>query len=147
VITVVLRGEPVGWQRTGLRVITPRGKKPFAVPYTPAQTRQYQAALALAAKVAARGRLLDGALKLTVTAFMGVPASWSKKKRDAALAGVVRPTGKPDFDNLAKQVDALKGIVWHDDAQVVDARVIKIYGEEPMLKIEVQAADGNGGLL
>jgi Holliday junction resolvase RusA-like endonuclease len=69
---------------------------------------------------------------------MGVPRSWPAKKRDAALTGVVRPTGRPDWDNLAKSgLDALNGIVFADDSQVVEATVKKVYSEVPLLRIEV----------
>lgn len=141
-----LHGEPVGWQRTGLRVITPKFGKPFASVYTPAETRACENALALAAKVAMKGRgPLDGPLLLCVTAFMPVPRSWSQRKRDAALAGTVRPTVKPDWDNLGKMTDALKGIVWSDDTQVVDGRVVKRYAENPRLRVEVCAVDPLAG--
>jgi Holliday junction resolvase RusA-like endonuclease len=145
VIRFELHGVPVGWQRTGLRVIAPRHGKPFATVYTPAKTRTFERALALAAKVAMRGRPpLEGPLVLCVTAFMPVPNSWSQKKRDAALAGTVRPTGKFDWDNLGKCTDSLNKIVWIDDAQIVDGRVVKIYDEKPRLRIEVaQCQAGN----
>jgi len=137
-ISFELHGKPVGWQRTGLRVVTPKGKKPFATIYTPAETRAYQRAVALAAKVAMKGQgPLAGPLRLLVIAFMPVPASWSGRKRDAALAGTLRPTVKPDYDNIIKQMDALKGIVWTDDVQVVDGRAVKLYAENPRLRVEI----------
>jgi len=55
------------------------------------------------------------------------------------LEGRVLPTSKPDGDNNLKLVqDALNEIVWRDDAQVVDARVIKRYAAEPALRIQVR---------
>ena len=69
---------------------------------------------------------------------MGVPPSWTRKRRDDALAGVIRPTGKPDYDNIGKVVDALNGIVWVDDSQIVDARIRKLYDERARLVIEVE---------
>jgi Holliday junction resolvase RusA-like endonuclease len=148
VISFELHGDPVGWQRTGLRVIVPRFTKPFASIYTPKETRQYQAAIGMAAKVAMQGKpLFDGPVTFCVTAFMRVPRSWSNKKRDAALAGTIRPAVKPDFDNIGKNVaDALKDIVWKDDVQVVDGRVIKIYDERPRLLVEIAACE-TGDLL
>ena len=141
-IKIVLVGEPQGWERNGVRIITPRGKKPFPVIYTKSATRNYQEALAAHAALAMRGReVLDEPLTIRVTAVMGVPASWSLKKREQALAGLLRPTGKPDFDNLAKMVDALKGIVWRDDALVVTATIRKVYGSRPQLRIDVGPAD------
>jgi Holliday junction resolvase RusA-like endonuclease len=141
VISFELHGEPVAWKRAGLRVVTPKnGGKPFAMVYTPALTRDYQRAVALAAKVAMKGRTpLLGPLRLIVTAFLAVPKSWPIKRRDAALAGTVRPTGVPDWDNLGKQAaDAVKGILWIDDSQVVDGTVRKYYDERPRLRIEVE---------
>jgi Holliday junction resolvase RusA-like endonuclease len=64
--------------------------------------------------------LLDRALCLFLEARMSIPSSWSKKKHALALRGSLRPTGRPDLDNLAKIVDALKGVVWVDDSLIVD---------------------------
>ena len=147
-ISFELHGQPTGWQRSGLRVVTPKGKKPFATIYTPAETRKYQDALAWAAKAAMRAKApFDGPLELTVSAFMAVPPSWPQKKRDAALAGIVRPTGKPDADNFLKQIDALKGITWKDDAQIVDARIVKRYDERPRLRIDIKPCTTSENLL
>jgi Holliday junction resolvase RusA-like endonuclease len=147
VISFELLGEPVGWQRTGVRIVKPKFGKQFATLYTPAETRAYEKALALVAKVAMAGAgkpaPITGPLRLTVTAFMPVPASWSRKKRDAALAGAIRPTVKPDWDNIGKMTDALKGIIWNDDTQVVDGRVVKTYDEHPRLRVEIEVLEGD----
>lgn len=137
-VTIVLHGEPQGKGRPRFRIVTPRNGPAFASVYTPAETRAYEDALKLAAKVAMRGRnaLLQGPLGVLITATMSVPRSWPNRRRDAALAGTIRPTGKPDFDNLAKTIDALNEVVWDDDAQIVDARILKFYGERPQFRIE-----------
>jgi Holliday junction resolvase RusA-like endonuclease len=45
---------------------------------------------------------------------------------------------KPDVDNLAKiYLDALTGLLWHDDAQVNSLAVWKGYGEEERVEISV----------
>lgn len=137
-IVVTLRGEPVGKGRPRARLVTPRSGRQFITMYTPAETRNYETALALAAKVAMRGRPpLQGPLSVVITASFSVPASWSQRQRTAAYAGTVLPTKKPDFDNIGKIVDALNTIVWGDDSQVVDARVVKVYAADPSLRIEV----------
>ena len=141
-ISFELHGDPVGWQRTGVRIIIPKTGKQFASIYTPARTRSYERALALAAKVAMRGKgPFVGPLRLTVTAFMPVPRSWSVNKRNAALAGIRRPVVKPDWDNIGKMTDSLKSIVWTDDTQVVDGRVLKFYDERPRLRVEITMID------
>jgi Holliday junction resolvase RusA-like endonuclease len=51
-------------------------------------------------------------------------------------------TKRPDIDNLAKAVkDALKGVVYRDDSQIVEAHLFKQYGE-PAVKIELKTLEG-----
>jgi Holliday junction resolvase RusA-like endonuclease len=108
--------------------------------YTPARTRKAEADIAIMAKSAMRGRqALAGPVVLDVRAFFPIPPSWPKWKRDSAATQRIFPTGPIDADNILKLVgDALNGIVFVDDAQVVSAAVHKDYGS-PRLEIEVCA--------
>jgi Holliday junction resolvase RusA-like endonuclease len=138
-LVVVLKGEPQGKGRPRSRIATGRGGAAFIAVYTPKATRDYENALALAGRITMGSRPpLKEPLVVSVIALMPVPSSWSRRKRDAALAGTVRPTGAPDWDNLAKVLDALNGIVWRDDAQIVSGSVEKWYGEEPEIKVEIR---------
>jgi Holliday junction resolvase RusA-like endonuclease len=84
---------------------------------------------------------LEGPLMLSMSITVAIPPSWSKRKQADALAGIVRPTGKPDLDNTTKLVaDALNNVVWKDDSQIVGMSVSKCYGTEPGAVLEVQAA-------
>jgi Holliday junction resolvase RusA-like endonuclease len=83
---------------------------------------------------------LQGALELRMVVTSAIPASWPRKRRQEALEGTLRPTGKPDCDNYLKMVDALNGVVWIDDSQLVDVSVSKRYGEVPGTVIEVKSA-------
>jgi Holliday junction resolvase RusA-like endonuclease len=66
---------------------------------------------------------LEGPLRLTVTAWLPMPASIPKKRRDTAL-----PTKRPDLDNFVKQVeDALNHYAFVDDAQIVTIIARKRY--------------------
>ena len=59
-----------------------------------------------------------------------IPKSFSKKKAKLALDGDIRPQVKPDLDNVAKAfLDALTGVIWHDDTEVVDLSISRIYAE------------------
>lgn len=137
-VTVILRGEPAGKGRPRFRIVTPKLKPPFVHVYTPKETVDYEGALKLAGRVAmGRRPALVGPLKVIVTAVMPVPVSWSRKKRDAALAGSLWPIVTPDWDNIAKMLDGLNEIVWLDDKQIVDGRCIKRYGESPLLEVKV----------
>jgi Holliday junction resolvase RusA-like endonuclease len=73
---------------------------------------------------------------LTVIAHYGIPASASKRNRTAMETGEIRPTKKPDADNVLKVVgDSLNGIAYRDDAQVVDALIKKFYSHNPRLEV------------
>lgn len=132
-LAIELPGEPKGKGRP--RFTTING---MARAYTPKPTRDYEDALREVGALVMRGRdVLDEALCVGVLAAFSVPASWSRKKQDAALAGIVRPTGKPDADNLVKMLDALNGVVFRDDALIVEAHVQKVYAQAPLLRVLV----------
>lgn len=139
-IVVDLPGEPIGKGRPRVRVVVPKRGDPFPHFYPEPETERYEKAFAQLAKIQMRSKPpLEGPLVVTVTAARRVPESWSNKKRDASLAGVIRPTSKPDGDNYLKiACDACNKIVWKDDAQIVDKRVVKIYSEKPSLRLEVK---------
>ena len=108
--------------------------------YSDAKTVKYESQLRYAATVAMAGSPpLDGPVSLVMRVRFPVPESWSKKKRGLAIAGFLFPTVKPDADNTLKLTDALNEIVWRDDKQVVDARVVKSYSDRPGMTIEVTA--------
>ena len=96
------------------------------------------------ARIAMRGReRLEGPLKVLVIGTMQVPRSWPANLRAGALANMAWPTVRPDWDNIGKTPDALNGLVWGDDAQVIDGRVIKAYGADPGVRVIVQALEGD----
>lgn len=132
-IRIELAGEPRGKGR-------PRFNRASGVAYTPGPTRSYEADLKFQALQAMGSRpLLKGAVMVRVHAKFSVPASWSQKKRALALSGQMRPTKKPDIDNIAKMLDALNMAVWRDDAQVVSCEIRKVFADRPCLVVEVEA--------
>jgi Holliday junction resolvase RusA-like endonuclease len=126
-ITVIVSGEPVAKARARM---TRRG---FA--YTPAKTRKYEAHARLAAQLAMDGRPpIEVPVRVELLVELPVPASWSRRKAEAALAGGIRPTTRPDVDNYAKGIcDAINTIVVVDDSQVVDLRAVRKFGVAPKM--------------
>lgn len=54
------------------------------------------------------------------------------------MGGVIFPTGAPDADNLAKTCgDALDGVMWKRDSQIVSLSVTKRYGRAPCTTLRV----------
>lgn len=131
-------GPVKGKGRPRSRVVTPRNGKPFASVYTDAQTRNYEAEVRFYATRAMEGQLLfDGPVCVTFIAKFLPPKSASKTKTADMLAGDIMPTKKPDADNIIKIADALNGVVFKDDAQIVEAFIRKKYSIEPGLEIIV----------
>jgi Holliday junction resolvase RusA-like endonuclease len=106
---------------------------------TPEKTRSYEGALRLAADQAMAGRPpIDTPVAVLLKAAIEVPDSWPTWKVASAFAGGVRPTTKPDIDNVAKAVlDAFNGIVWTDDTMAVRVTVEKVYADRPGLEVTV----------
>jgi len=105
--------------------------------YTPEQTAMYEN-LVKYAYVEAGGKMLNGQVEMTIYAYYLIPKSISKKRRALMLEGKVRPTIKPDWDNIGKIVaDSLNKIAYRDDACVTDATVRKRYSDNPRVEIEI----------
>lgn len=143
-VVVELPGPPKGKGRPRGRIVPGKGGGPgFVSMYTDAATRNYEAMLRYAGEQAMAGRpLLEAALRVHIYSVFPIPTSWSAKKRAAADEGYIRPTGKPDIDNLMKTVDGFNGVIWRDDSQIVDTAVLKIYGDKPTFRVEIWEITG-----
>lgn len=134
-ICFTVPGDPVGKQRPR---VTRYGT------YTPEKTQAYEALVLLRYREAAyRAAPLTGALNVRIQANFGIPSSYTKARKEAILRGEERPTKKPDADNIAKIIlDALNGLAWKDDAQVVGLMVQKRYvtghWQEPSVYVEIE---------
>lgn len=72
---------------------------------------------------------MDGPLELIVTFFMPIPKSTKQSPFSPCFK-------KPDLDNLLKFIlDALTGIAFHGDQQVVSIFAKKLYSDEPRTTI------------
>ena len=81
----------------------------------------------------------DAMLDVRIFAYYPIPKSVSKRKRQAMLERKIRPTKKPDWDNVGKVIcDSLNGIAYRDEAQVVDSMVRKLYGETPKVVVTIE---------
>jgi crossover junction endodeoxyribonuclease RusA len=74
----------------------------------------------------------DGPLSLKIVFYMPRPKSLPKR--------VLFHTKKPDLDKLVRAIkDALTGVVWTDDAQVMSMSAAKLYASEgDMPRAEIQ---------
>jgi Holliday junction resolvase RusA-like endonuclease len=106
--------------------------------YTDAKTVAYEKLIACRAAEAMPCPAVATPVKVRIDIYKGVPKSWTMAKRRRALDGQEIP-GKPDLDNVAKAVlDALNGVAYADDTQVVRLVVQKQYSLEPRLVVTVK---------
>jgi Holliday junction resolvase RusA-like endonuclease len=135
-VTISLLGEPQGKGRARAFL---RGK--HIGHYTPEKTRSYESMIRGAAMDALGSRLaFDRPIEFVMRAVFPVPASWSEKKRQQALMGILKPGKKPDLDNIAKAWnDALNGVVYRDDSLIVRMTLDKRYGPQALVVATVRA--------
>ena len=128
-------GEPTGKGRP--RVVNV-GNRSMA--FTPHKTVSYENLVKLEYQAQSEGHTFaDKQVRMNIRAYYGVPKSDSRNKRTAKLAGMIRPTKKPDIDNVYKIIaDALNGIAYNDDSQIVSANIEKLYAETPRVDITIE---------
>lgn len=134
-IEFTIPGEPIaqgrpraGKTRTGQTVI-----------YDPAKSRNYKQYIQLVARGYAPKKPMEGALSMTVKIYRPMLKNFSKKRRQEAEAGLYRPTTKPDNSNYIKGIeDALNGVIYKDDSQIVSSKIEKYYSENPRVEIRVE---------
>lgn len=116
--------------------------------FTPPKTVNYEGLVALAAAQAMQGRpLIEGPVAVSIDISCQIPESWSRRKKQDAVNHVVLPTTKPDIDNVEKALfDAMNGVVWVDDVQVVNVSKRKRYAATPGVRIAVMPALGGDDL-
>jgi Holliday junction resolvase RusA-like endonuclease len=100
--------------------------------YTPQKTKDYEKRIASEA-LAMGVCQMDEPVFLTIRAYF--PLSIAAAKR-----GDSHHTKRPDLDNIIKIVcDALNGVAWRDDCQIVGVLAEKSYSDFPRLEIEWSA--------
>jgi len=123
-ITFKVDGDPVGKQRARY---AKRGN--FVQTYTPDKTRNYESLIKEAATQAmGSNEILETPVNLYLYIRAPIPKSLPKKRLEACLNGSEKPIKKPDASNVLKSVeDAMNGVVYKDDSQIVNIHVTKVY--------------------
>jgi len=129
-IKLVIPGEPVA---KGRPRVTKWGT------YTPEKTKNYETLVKELFFIEHGQTLLEGQLAINIKAYFSIPKSTSKKNKNLMIDGKIRPTKKPDADNILKIIgDALNDIAYKDDKQIVSANIEKYYSDEPRVQIEIK---------
>ena len=133
-IEFTIAGEPQGQGRPRF---ARQGK--FVHTYDPPKSKEYKAKVAQSFQRAYSGKPLTKPVKITIRAVFGVPKSYSKARTKACLQCLEWPTKKPDTDNIEKGIyDALNGLAYEDDKQIVMTNTVKIYGPEAKVEVIIE---------
>ena len=128
IISFTVPGEPKAKARPRMTTT--------GIAYTPKKTVEYENWVRECYFIEQKGKKLEGQIKAEIAAYFTIPKSTSKKKRKKMTNYLIRPTKKPDTDNIAKIVlDSLNKIAFDDDKQVIDLRVLKFYSENPRVEV------------
>lgn len=134
-ITFSVKGKPQGKDRP--RFSTANG---YSRTYTTSKTKAYEELIKLAYNVTAKGFSFGTEpIRAEIMAIFKPVKSCTKREQELMLGNRVKPTKKPDADNIAKVVlDSLNGIAFNDDSQVVELEVIKMYGETEQIIVTLK---------
>ena len=125
------RGQPIGSIGVGSHM--------------PAETEAYQDTIGYLARQAMKGQdPLEGPVRLHIRAFVPIPKRTPNYRIWEIRRGLYHPCKTPDMTNIAKLAeDALNGIVFKDDKQVVrwGARSGRFFSFRPRLEIDVEPVE------
>ena len=130
-MVITIPGKPVGkarprFRRAGFKVIT----------YTPDESKKKEVARIYKQSIGVL--YTDITLRVRILAKFPIPESWSKKNKDRALKGEIKPNKKPDLDNIAKIIlDGLNGVAYTDDKQVTSLEIEKVYSDTPCVVVYI----------
>lgn len=145
-VQFIVPGAPVPKARARVFAATMRvrggGRRTVIRAATPARTVAFEKQVGHYARAAMATRApFPGAVAVCVECIFA-PAPSASKRRTAAMLDDGWHTHKPDADNVSKAVkDALRGIVFDDDAQVAILLVVKRYGTEACTRVSARTID------
>ena len=132
----VVPGEPTGKGRPRFSSV---GK--YVKAYTPQKTVMYENLIKIEYQEQCRGIFFEREkpVSMTIDAYLSIPQSASKKKKQQMLSGELRPLKKADSSNILKAVeDALNQVAYHDDVQVVETHISRFYGDQPRIEVTLK---------
>ena len=142
-VNFTIDGKPIGKQRP--KFSTQNGRA-----FTPEQTKHYENWVKLLYRTTVK-HYFEGNVKMSIVCYYGITKKDIKaiaknniktkefKEARAKLDGVIRPTKKPDLDNVIKVIaDSLNGIAYKDDAQIVEVVAKKFYSNRPRVEVTIE---------
>ena len=130
-ISFTVYGEPIPWNR-------PRFNGKSKQVFEDSKVKDYKAKV-IEAFEESGGKVYekDVPLRMSIRFYLSVPKSASQKKRLDLITNFF-PTKRPDNDNLYKGIaDALNGVAYYDDSQIVITHIHKLWSINPRAEISI----------
>lgn len=130
-ISFTVYGEPVPWKR-------PRFNGKSKHVFEDSKVKAYKQEVITAFEESG-GKVYekDVPLRMSVRFYLSVPKSASKRKKENLISAFF-PTKRPDNDNLYKGIaDALNGIAYYDDSQIVITHIHKLWSINPRAEVSI----------
>ena len=132
-VRFIVLGEPMGKQRPKFS-----RRENHVHTYTPDKTVSYENLVRLEYSKQCRAVFFPKGteLEMHIEAYFSIPKSVSRKKAALMLDRQIRPTKKPDADNIIKIIaDSLNGIAYYDDSQIVSCKCDKYYSSQACVTV------------
>ncbi|HBF7766709.1 TPA: RusA family crossover junction endodeoxyribonuclease [Clostridioides difficile] len=127
-VNFTIDGEPVGKERPRMNTYAKRT-------YTPNKTKNYEDYIKYLYQSKVK-YYFKGYIKMTLRCYYSIAKSNSKKVKEQKRNNVLRPSKKPDIDNVVKIIaDALNEIAYKDDTQIVEVVASKYYSDRPRVEV------------
>lgn len=113
--------------------------------YTPKKTKDYEQLVQICCRNKYKDKPLEGPIRIDIYFYVLIPKNTSKVRTKAKIEGSILPTKRPDFDNMTKSItDALNGLAYKDDNQIVEAHIYKYFSDNPRAEVEIRKIDKEG---
>lgn len=110
--------------------------------YDPPKVKQFKVVLHNLVTEQYKNPPFTGALSVSMLFYRPVQKSLSNIERQRRLSNEHKAVVKPDVDNYIKStLDALNGVLWDDDSQIVKVTAEKRYAEKGKIIITVTQLD------
>ncbi|MCC0689980.1 MULTISPECIES: RusA family crossover junction endodeoxyribonuclease [unclassified Clostridioides] len=130
-VNFTIDGEPVGKGRPRMNTYAKRT-------YTPNKTKNYEDLIKWLYQSKVK-HYFEGYIKMTLRCYYSIAKSNSKKVKEQKRNNVLRPSKKPDIDNVIKiMADALNEIAYKDDTQIVEVVASKYYSDKPRVEVVLE---------
>ena len=131
-IKLTIHGEPVPQER-------PAFDSRSRHAYDRSKSRNWKADDGWQARTQYREKPITDPIYVEMDFYRFIQVGGSKKTKADKKAGKIMPTSKPDVDNLYKSTsDALTGIIWKDDNQIISIKATKHYDDGNGSRVEIK---------